>query len=269
MSDFNDPRSTDQLIRELLTRDLQNDHAAWDLIFVLQHRLKEIFPKIAALTKGDRSSRDVAATVLGQNSVKEKVLPRECVRELAALLQAEQEQEIISFAISSLGHLCEYETLDLLLKYVAHPQEDVRFSVALALERFDDDRAINALVELSKDTSSDVRDWATHGLAKSVDTPLVRDALADRLKDADNDTRGEALVGLAIRLDPRVIEPLRAEFQAYKEGRCQTEILFPLEAAEIVVKSRAKLSAEWSELLLELDQAQVGMKSPGSEEDDS
>jgi HEAT repeat protein len=98
--------------------------------------------------------------------------------------------------------------------------------VVSALLRHRDPRAIQTLIELSRDEIGRVRDWATFGLGSQVgdvdpdtqgedvvDTPAVRDALADRLSDPDEDARCEAIVGLAMRRDPRVLPVLVQELE--------------------------------------------------------
>ncbi len=98
----------------------------------------------------------------------------------------------------------------------------------MGLQGFEDERAIAASIELSRDTDSDVRDWATFGLGSVIeaDTEAIRDALYVRLDDSDETTRGEAMSGLAKRKDQRVF-PLvldQLEKMAYW--------VLPLEAAE-------------------------------------
>ena len=101
-----------------------------------------------------------------------------------------------------------------------HPSADVRFAVATALAGFDDDRAIAALIALTTDPDTDVRDWATFALGSQTDadSPRIRTALLERLADDDADTRGEALVGLARRHDERVVGPLLAALEAGAHG---------------------------------------------------
>jgi HEAT repeat protein len=69
-----------------------------------------------------------------------------------------------------------------------------------------------ALIRLTNDDSSDVRDDAVFGLGSilDLDTAEIRDALRARLFDSDLDTRLEALVGLAERRDPTVLALLNA-----------------------------------------------------------
>ena len=68
---------------------------------------------------------------------------------------------------------------------------------------------MDALIRLSRDEHSDVRDWATFalGMLASEDTEDLREALVARLDDPDAETRLEAVHGLALRGDPRAVEP--------------------------------------------------------------
>jgi HEAT repeat protein len=93
--------------------------------------------------------------------------------------------------------------------------------------------SIACLIDLSRDDSSQVRDYATFGLRLTAcDTPAIRQAFVDRLSDEDAEVRGEAMLGLAENKDPRVIAAIRAELQMIDlEGFCA------IEAAELAGES--------------------------------
>ncbi|MBA3488494.1 MAG: HEAT repeat domain-containing protein [Longispora sp.] len=99
--------------------------------------------------------------------------------------------------------------LPAVLALSTHPDSQVRQAVAAQLPLLANpkpDEVINTLLQLTRDSFSDVRDWACFALGTQcldVDTPQLRDALAARLKDSDSETRCEALFGLARRRDPR------------------------------------------------------------------
>jgi HEAT repeat protein len=84
----------------------------------------------------------------------------------------------------------------------------------------EDDLAIRALIELSTDEDSDVRDWSTFGLGSQVDvdTPALREALANRLDDPDEDTSAESVEGLARRQDERAVPAIVAWIEAGYDG---------------------------------------------------
>jgi hypothetical protein len=99
----------------------------------------------------------------------------------------------------------------------AHPDPDVRLAVTRALPGGVEHpsakaQVAQALIRLTNDDSSDVRDDAVFGLGSilDLDTAEIRDALRARLFDSDLDTRLEALVGLAERRDPTVLALLNA-----------------------------------------------------------
>ena len=99
--------------------------------------------------------------------------------------------------------------IEALVKLVEYPEADVRHAVAMSLTK-DHPLAIQALITLSADADSLVRDWSTFGLGQQIetDTPEIRDALAARLDDEDDDVFYEAIYGLAIRGDVRVVPAL-------------------------------------------------------------
>ena len=93
-------------------------------------------------------------------------------------------------------------------------------------------------MDLSKDKSRDVRNWATFGIGSMIeaDTPQIRRVLQERLKDKDREIRGEALVGLARRRHP---QSNKWTLRALAEKR---PMVLYLEAAEIL-KKKALLPA--------------------------
>jgi HEAT repeat protein len=103
-----------------------------------------------------------------------------------------------------------------------HPDEDVRYSVAVGLTGDPDDTVAATLIELSADEDSDVRDWATFRLGMmEAGPPEVLGALVGRLADEDEDTRAEAIVGLSRRKDQRALEPLIECLNQLKAGEGQ------------------------------------------------
>ena len=106
----------------------------------------------------------------------------------------------------------------------------MRFGVVLGLTGHDCPDAIEAMVELSRDSEELVRNWATFALGTMIpaDTPEIREALLARTSDLHDETRGEGLVGLALRKDQRVIELLISDLSSGNAGR------LTLEAAEAI-----------------------------------
>ena len=250
-----DPRTSEELLSQLLVMDLEENDKAWDLICILQSRLTTIFPRLQEMVRGESvPAKHVAAAILGQNAKNEKSLARECVAELALLLR-ESDPAILSSALAAVGSFEELAPKDLILSFAEHPDADVRFHVAIAIGAFDDEASIAAQIKLSQDPDPETRSWATFGLGSLIDTdtPEIRDALAARLNEGDAELRGEALVGLAWRLDPRVIAAFLKELKGEPENRPEAYLLE--EAAEAIVEHADQLEPEWDALLAVLEDA--------------
>lgn len=119
-------------------------------------------------------------------------------------------REVLYAAISGFGHRPHPLALPELIKFASHPDQQIRFEVAVALGRYSEPDSIDALLRLAKDDSDAVRDWATFGIGsmQEADDPKVRDLLWANLQDNDENVSGEALVGLAVRKDERIIPVL-------------------------------------------------------------
>ena len=206
------------LLRRAVAIDDVDDDERWAIVRRLQARTdREAFEAARALAR----SHDLHERVLGLDVLGQIGYPagRPFVEEtLPVLLDActDGRTDVVWSAVSALGHLYDPRARDGILRHAAHPSPDVRLAVAQALPSVAGDPAdaevVAALVSLSADIDSDVRDWATFGLGSQlpVDSPAVRDALAARLGDEDRDTAGEAVVGLALRRDARSLPHLLA-----------------------------------------------------------
>lgn len=139
----------------------------------------------------------------------------------------DEKDEVVAAAISGFGHRPNPLALHLLVNFAAHESRDIRFQVAAALGRYQDEAAIATLLALATDPDEAVRDWATFGLGSMqvADTPELREGLWRNIDDSSDDVRGEALVGLAIRKDDRIISVLMAGLNS----ECRT---YEFEAAE-------------------------------------
>lgn len=119
--------------------------------------------------------------------------------------------EVVRAAVSGLGHRPHPDAVGDLVRLSSHPDDRVRWEVAVALGSYTVPSAITTLLRLMTDSDSAVRDWATFGVGtmQASDSPEIRAALWANLDDQDEEVRGEALIGLAARRDDRVVECLR------------------------------------------------------------
>jgi HEAT repeat protein len=204
------------LVRRALAFEDYDSDERWESVAEFQRR-------------ADRMAFDAAVALAGSDVVAERVLGLDVLGQightenypfldetLPVLIEAcaDDREEVVAAAVSALGSTYDPRSkrgLPAVLAHVAHTSDRVRFSVACALPAVADDPpdedAVAALIVLSSDSASDIRDWATFGLGVQldVDSAAIRDALADRLADTEGDTAGEALVGLARRHDARAV----------------------------------------------------------------
>ncbi len=210
------------LFQQTLVGDY-DDEIPWDAVSALQRNgSREVFETAALCLKdGFPSKRARAAAILAQMrapaSDKETKEPTWLFRDetfplLIKLLDHESEALVLDSGIAALGHLYNEAAVPLIAKYRDHQDHNVRFSVACSLGHFPNDpAAIAALIPLTRDEDSNVRDWAVFGLGVqgNVDSFKIREALLERLPDPDEDVREEAAVGLGKRQDLRLLPTLR------------------------------------------------------------
>ena len=136
---------------------------------------------------------------------------RRAARPIIERLLEDDDAGVVAAAVGALGYICRApRTRDedaLLLRFETHPDEDVRWRLVHCLSAGGSPSDIPALIRLTVDPASHIRDWATFalGIQLDADTPEIRAALLARLDDDDADTRGEAMRGLAVRQDRRAV----------------------------------------------------------------
>jgi methionyl-tRNA formyltransferase len=203
-------RELDELVQ--LGRGEWQSDAEWaPYLSALAHRGDEevLFRAREMSADPDPVSRGVAAYVLGQLGMPVRSFPAESAAVLESMAATEADPEVLAAVAHGFGHLGQEFGVDTLLRLAGHPEARVREAVAISLAGRNADAALAALIVLSRDEASEVRDWATFALGslQPQDTPELRDALAERLGDDDPQTRLEAVHGLAIRGDRRAVEP--------------------------------------------------------------
>ncbi|GAA0904722.1 HEAT repeat domain-containing protein [Virgisporangium aurantiacum] len=137
----------------------------------------------------------------------------ESMEVLLALAATEPNTDVLAEVARAFGYRHDPRAVEPLLAWRGHPDDSVRFYVACSLPccraRDNEQRVVDALIELSDDEDGAVRDYALFGLRElEVDSAQVRDAMLRRVRDPDVSVAGEALVGLARLGDERAIAPL-------------------------------------------------------------
>jgi HEAT repeat protein len=248
---------------EAALRAEPDSHERWEHVVALHNRGDDESFVAAAelLDSSDPNRRALAADILAQLGaapgvpVEERPLAGPAFELLLQRIGEEQQADVLQSIASAFGHLADPRGIPALRGLRKHPDEDVRHAVVFGLLGQDDDLAIDTLVELSRDSDADVRDWATFGLGTQIDRDdaRIRDALVARLDDPDDDTRGEALRGLGVRGDERAIPRLLAELDIRAELEDPSmvqEALLALAATTRDVRLCGHVTAasrEWSE----------------------
>jgi hypothetical protein len=254
--------STGELIRLVLTKDADADNDDyWHPIWTLQHRLPEIKEPVRELIKsGDAKSREAAATILGQNGVKDKLDVSQCVDSLLGMIRKESDSGVLSSIAHAMGHLHDPRCIEALLLLEQHPNADVRYAVVHGLSSFEDMRAIKALIKLSADQDRDVRNWASFGIGSmsETDTPEIREALLARLTETDDEIRGEALVGLAQRGDIRIVDPLLQELESHSPDILKKWELISIAADSTIRAAETSGDQKWLPVLEKMKALGIG-----------
>ncbi|MBI3861092.1 MAG: HEAT repeat domain-containing protein [Planctomycetia bacterium] len=217
-----DPRTIDELIAAALSDADTYVNGGWDAVVALHWRgTEEVFQRAARLCESFcADERRVGAAILGQLGISDHKFIRQRLNVLLKILRQERDSDVLHSVLIALGHLGEADAIGPAARFRSHPDSAVRYATVHALSGYDDPAALNALIELTSDEDSDVRDWATFGLGAQteVDTPALREALREalvrRLSDPDAVVRSEALIGLARRRDARVPAALLNELAA-------------------------------------------------------
>ena len=207
------------------SRDLKDDPGYWACISVLQARGdQETYDTCAEWAKdASRDKRQAAADILRQLGYEFNNPFSAASWPVLQLLLQDGEADVVAAALNACGTL-GVGSPSVLATFALHANSIIRLAAVHALSRRDDLKSIDGLVRLSQDLDPDIRNWATFGLGQQtdIDTPAIRSSLFERLGDDDPklgpEIRGEALIGLAIRLDTRVLAPLRRELAGEFHG---------------------------------------------------
>lgn len=225
-----DPRSDAELLTMVRAcRGDADDPRFWDAVAVLHGRFtRQLFDEVLPWTAdADPALRSSAVTLLAQVHKSCPELKPHVGELFLRLCQTETDAAVKQSLAFALGHVRPPGGLAPLLAFAQSEDADFRYAATHSLLGEDDPAAIRALIRLSADTDSDVRDWATFGLGShtELDTPELREALWARTDDPDSDTRGEAIVGLALRRDERVVPVMERELAMLTGGSLVLEAI--------------------------------------------
>lgn len=206
-----DLRSTPIMVG--LALQASDDDERWEVVSALHRRsTQELFDVAETLCKSERpEERALGVDILGQGG--NEAYEAAAIGVLVSTIENEQHLDVLLSLGYALGHRRAAAGVPFLVALRHHEDPGVREAVVFGLLCQEAPEAVEALIELSRDTDGDVRNWATFGLGSQidVDTPEVRAALRARLGEEDDEIRGEAFVGLARRKDASIVAQLYGE----------------------------------------------------------
>lgn len=260
---------------ELLLAAPGYDDDSWDVISLLRNRgQREVFERaLEVLSDPDPDKRTLAADLLAQFGDAESDIRRECFPPLRLLLTSERHPRVLDSAAIAFLHNKDPQAIPHLLALRSHAWPMVRLAVTRALAH-QDERAdvVTGLLDLCRDSSPDVRDWATFGLGTlmEADTPEIREALLERAEDSDFETRGEALLGLAKRGAPGALGLVIDALEAEVVGALAIEAAWELGSAGVAdaeLWSALVALASWWDVNEDLLAQAISACEPGSSAD--
>lgn len=149
------------------------------------------------------STRGLSARILAQFGT-EKSIKQQTLSAFLNRLTSETEESVLSELLFGIGHCNDKitkEQVNQLTSIEPRLPETLYFEYVFALLQISQKSATSALIRMSQNKASKVRNWATFGLGSqiSINSADIRKALWARTKDRHQETRYEAIVGLKKR----------------------------------------------------------------------
>ncbi|MEV0381024.1 ankyrin repeat domain-containing protein [Nonomuraea sp. NPDC050643] len=198
--------------RALAHRDIDEDAETWWIVAdTLGKRAdEETYEALAKLcVSEDAREREFGVDAIaqfgfadGEKPFLDRTLPL-----LQKMVTTEGNPQVLRSVLAALGHQGDPRALPHVMDILARPGHKRTMTDPIALADVlppDHEEGLALLIAMTEEEDSEIRDWATSGLAGLADdTPRIREALAARLDDTDLRTVAEATRGLAARGDER------------------------------------------------------------------
>lgn len=197
----------------------------WDNISELRKRVNEdVFNQAYEFAKSQIDKKKIIGIdVLAQLGFDPRFRQEEIIKLCFELLQEKQSDDVLYslfFGISHNNERLTNEQVSQLITFKNSKKSEVRYSLVWAISGVDNPKAIETLIELSEDSFSSIRNWATFGigtLSKQNNDRIIK-ALWNRTKDKHQETKLEAIVGLANRNQVAVKEQIIEELKNDEYG---------------------------------------------------
>ena len=197
----------------------------WDNITELRKRVNDDVYNLAYKLSHSESDKKkiIGIDVLAQLGFDTRYRQLETISLYFELLETKQSDNVLFSILFGISHNNENLTkkqISKLIGFKDSKNSDIRFSLVSALSGVEHSMAIETLIELSNDSFSSIRNWATFGLGTlcELDNDQIIEALWKRTKDKHQETKLEAIVGLANRNEIKVREPIIDELKNGEYG---------------------------------------------------
>lgn len=251
--------SDDFILHRLINN--KSKKAYWNNIHFLRKRSSEgLFLKCVELTKSPNpKKRTIGIDILAQLGSPHRPFLTQKVRIFFEILKIETNSIVLMSLLYAIGHnnqVLNKRQLEILCSFSDTKDGLVKGGLVFSLLGVEQLKAIEALIKLSSDKLSHVRDWATFGLGNQIDknNKKIRDALWNRINDKHQDTKLEAIRGLAKRKDSRIRDIIIRELLTGEYGTLLFEAVIetgdkdflPLLRKNLkMLKDNSNINPEW------------------------
>lgn len=201
----------------------KSDKNYWTYISELRKRKsKDIFDQSIILIESEiAKERIIGIDILAQFGYP-RLRKKLILKFFFKLLKNEKDEKVLKSLFYGIGHNNENLTnkqIDVICSFKNHKNTEVKYSLVFALLTKEEPKAIETLIELTRDQNPRIRDWATFGIGTQIETDnkIIRETLWKRCNDKDENTKFEAILGLAKRKEENIKEVLKNELQKIDE----------------------------------------------------
>lgn len=185
----------------------------------------------------DLKYQQIGIDVLSQLGSNRKAFIRKMIDKIFEILEITDNEKLITTGLFALGHNNKYlkiHHLKSLKKFPNSQSADIRYALTFSLLGIEQKTAIDMLLELAKDKSVRIRDWATFGLGTQIETDNeeIRNILYKNALSTNDQIRQEAIKGLANRNDEKINKLIITELQKENFGSLFFDTLLNIKNGE-------------------------------------
>jgi len=225
--------ASEKIFNRLLNNKTQKTY--WDNISELRKRPNQyVFEKAYEFAKSNTDKQKIIGIdILQQLGFDPRYNKTQTVELHFELLEKTQSNTVLKSLLHGIGHNNDELSdnhISKLIEFKDQTDIDVKHALISAISGVENPKAINVLIDFTKDKTSSIRNWATFGIGSLIesDNNDIRNALWNRINDNDFETKSEAIVGLANRKDQRIKDIIISELENGDYGSLLFEAILRL-----------------------------------------